>query len=96
MAAGNLILPAAILFSGSAFTKFSELASIANIQIMSKSEFYLIQDQYLFPVISDTWEAHQECVHVCLEEKCLQVSGDGRCDSPGHSAKYCTYTHHHG
>ena len=59
---------------------------------MSKSEFYLIQDQYLFPVISDTWEAHQECVHVCLEEKCLQVSGDGRCDSPGHSAKYCTYT----
>ena len=27
-----------------------------------------------------------------LRGKPLQLSGDGRCDSPGHNAKYCTYS----
>ena len=32
-------------------------------------------------------------MRACMSgRKCLQVSGDGRCDSPGHSAKYCIYT----
>ena len=48
MAAGNLILPAAILFSGSTFTKFSELASIANIQIMSKVNSILFRTSIYF------------------------------------------------
>ena len=92
MAAGNLVLSAAILFSGTTFNQFSKLSSIANLQIFSHSKFYLIQDRYLFPVVTDTWEAHQEAALVCAEEQTLWLSGDGRCDSPGHSAKYCTYS----
>ena len=27
-----------------------------------------------------------------LKESAVVLAGDGRCDSPGHCAKYCTYT----
>lgn len=29
-----------------------------------------------------------------LRGKAIDLAGDGRCDSPGFSAKYCTYTFH--
>ena len=34
----------------------------------------------------------QQIVTEFLRGKPLQLSGDGHCDSPGHSAKYCTYS----
>ena len=36
--------------------------------------------------------AHQKAALVCAEEQTLRLSGDKRCDSPGHAAKYCTYS----
>ena len=40
------------------------------------------------------------CIYIFLKEKLfnkfngnsLQLAGDGRCDSPGSSAKYCSYS----
>lgn len=29
-----------------------------------------------------------------LQAKTIDLAGDGRCDSPGFSAKYCTYSFH--
>ena len=46
----------------------------------------------LFPVINEVWEGEQRAVFSDLKDKELWLSGDGRCDSPGHSAKYGTYT----
>lgn len=34
----------------------------------------------------------QQVVKEFLKGTPLQLSGDGRCDSPGHIAKYCTYS----
>ena len=31
-------------------------------------------------------------INLLKERKLVILVGDGRCDSPGHSAKYCTYT----
>ena len=31
-------------------------------------------------------------INILKERKLVILVGDGRCDSPGHSAKYCTYT----
>ena len=58
MASGNILLPASILLSGSTYNKFSHLAELLNLQIISSSEFYRIQDVYLFPVINEAWKLH--------------------------------------
>ena len=34
----------------------------------------------------------QDAVIEFLRDNDLKLSGDGRCDSPGYSAKYCTYS----
>ena len=51
MAAGNLLLPAAILFSGLTYTSFANMAGILNVPMMSESYFYKIQKSYLNPVL---------------------------------------------
>ena len=55
--------------------------------------FYSIQDRYLFPVIHYTWQEEQRQVieSICSKD-IVYLNGDGRCDSPGHNAKYGTYT----
>jgi hypothetical protein len=92
MAAGNLLLPAAILFSGLTFAKFAYAANILKLNVISESEFYKVQTQYLFPVIKSAWELNRDKVELSFEGEELVLCGDGRCDSPGHSAKYCTYS----
>ena len=92
MAAGNLLLSAAILFSGGSYTKFAHLANTLNLVIPAERTFHRIQSTYLFPVIHRTWTRHQQLIFQRLQGQDLKISGDGRCDSPGYSAKYCTYT----
>jgi len=92
MAAGNLLLPASILLSGATYTKIATVADILNLQFLSEKTFCDIQNEYLFPVINDFWKAEQEFVFSDVGERRLWLSGDGRCDSPGFSAKYGTYT----
>jgi len=79
-AAGNLLTLGAILFSGNTFSRIAQFASFLKLKCFSHSTFYNIQNKFLFPLVDKAW----------IEEPGL--IGDGRCDSPGHSAKYCTYT----
>ena len=60
--------------------------------IFSESTFHTLQKEYLYPVLHTTYVQQQQTVTEFLRGKPLQLSGDGRCDSPGHSAKYCTYS----
>ena len=92
MAAGNLLLSAAILFSGSTFTKFAHLDDVLNLSILAERTFHDIQSKYLFSVVHHTWTQHQQQVFQRLQGQELKISGDGRCDSPGYNAKYCAYT----
>ena len=92
MAAGNLLLASTILLSGATYTKIVSLSEILNWKMFSEKTFYNIQNMYLFPVINEAWQAEQNSVFSELEIEDLWLSGDGRCDSPGHSAKYGTYT----
>ena len=91
MPAGNLLLSAAILFSGSTYSKFAHLAHILNLSIMVERTYHSIQAKYLFPIVHETWMIHQE-IYARLRGQQLKLSGDGRCDSPGYNAKCCTYT----
>ena len=49
MPQSNLLLAAAILFTGSTFTKLEEMAKLVNLQIFSNSTFYDIQNSYFPP-----------------------------------------------
>ena len=92
MGAGNLMVAAAILFCGLTFTGISNLAKLLNLAMFSESSFYGLQKEYLFPVIHTNYVMQQNAVLEFLRGTNLQLSGDGRCDSPGYSAKYCTYS----
>ena len=48
---------------------------------------------YLQPAISAMWKSQQlALLSGFKDQKKLSLSGDGRADSPGHSAKYGSYT----
>ena len=88
MAAGNLLMSSSILLSGSSCNKVASLADILKLKFFSEKTFYNIQDQYLLPVIYEFWEQEQQSVFAEFNNKDLWLSGDGRCDNPGHNAKY--------
>ena len=91
MAASNLLIAASILLTKGSFKKFDDFFSTLNLMFVSKAEFYKIQDAYLFPVIDEAWKTHKKELITKLKGKHIDLTGDGRCDSPGYSAKYCTY-----
>ena len=91
-AVGNILLSAAILISGCLLSTFQLFSSLLNFVVMGKTTYYKIQKRLLCPVINQTWMDHVGSVHLVATGEQLKFCGDGRSDSPGHSAKYCTYT----
>ena len=92
LGAGNLMVAAAILFCGLTFTGISNLAKLLNLAMFSESSFYRPQKEYLFPVIHTNYLMQQDAILEFFRGNNLQLSGDGRCDSPGYSAKHCIYS----
>ena len=87
MAAGILLISSAVLLSRVTYNKIATLAEILGLCFFSEKTFCTIQGPYLFPVIKGVWEQEQNTVFNYLTGKDLWLSGDSRCDSPGHSAK---------
>ena len=93
MATGNLLLSASILYSGNTFSRVKEMLDIANIAFISATTYNEIQKCYLFPSIHHVYTTNREIIFGNVrDEGAVQLSGDGRCDSPGYSAKFGTYT----
>ena len=92
-AAGNLLLSRAILFTGNTFSRASEMASIVNLAFPGESDYLQYQNKHLLPVINERWQQEKASVLTdLLDRESVTLLGDGRCDSPGYSAKYGTYT----
>lgn len=92
MAAGNLICSGGILFTGNHFMRVSALMSACNIRFFEKGSFYYIQRKYLWPVVNNHYIVQQREILQSFRGQPLVLAGDGRCDSPGHNAKYGTYS----
>jgi predicted RNA-binding Zn-ribbon protein involved in translation (DUF1610 family) len=90
---GNVLVSASVLFSGSTIHRFATMADILKLQSLSESEFYRIQDACLFPIIQEAYDRHIDTIIAWLGDAPLSLIGDGRCDSPGHSAKYGLAVH---
>ena len=92
MAAGILLLSAGILFTGNDYGNIANLAKATNIQFFSQRNFSSTQKNYLFPIVNKKFADHQVDVFNEVRNTEVVAGGDGRCNSPGHSAKYGTYS----
>ena len=90
--AGNLLLASAIALSGNSFVKVGFMFKICNIAFISRSVFYQYQHLYIAPSINEYWEKTKSDAWKERAGKSLLLSSDGRNDSPGHCAQYCTYS----
>lgn len=64
---------------------------IANVAFISSTTYNETQKNYLFPAIQHVYTTIREIIFGNVRDKgALNISGDGRCDSPGYSAKYGT------
>ncbi|KAJ4921626.1 hypothetical protein JOQ06_023008, partial [Pogonophryne albipinna] len=65
-----------------------------NIASISGRTFFRHQSSILQPAVQRVWKKEQMELFAVLmtEDRKLVLGGDGRADSPGHSAKYGTYT----
>ncbi|XP_071834545.1 uncharacterized protein [Apostichopus japonicus] len=92
--AGNILLSASILFSGASPKKVIQVMKGVNVATIAYSSFIVHQRLYLQPAIVNTWERMQLKMVEDLKEseEKLVIGGDARNDSPGHTAKYGSYT----
>ncbi|XP_041457112.1 uncharacterized protein LOC121430959 isoform X2 [Lytechinus variegatus] len=94
LSAGNILLSSAILFAGASATKIFKIFKIMNLRGISTSTFNEHQTKYLQPAVILEWRKAQSAIltNIKASEHDLIVGGDGRSDSPGHSAKFGSYT----
>ncbi|XP_052783526.1 uncharacterized protein LOC128219672 [Mya arenaria] len=92
--AGNILLSAGILFSGCSPSKVLRIFDFINVLSISLSTFFSHQRTVLWPAIERVWtKCNDQLISVLLDrEEELVVAGDGRSDSPGHSAKFGVYS----
>ena len=90
---GNILLSSALLYSGNTFAQTMEMLKMINVAFLSKSRFFEIQKSILFPSLNRFYKGFRTpLLEACSSSASNYFSGDGRCDSPGYSAKYGTYS----
>ena len=90
---GNILSVASVLFGGGTYIQFKSVFNILNLQFLSSTQFYFLQKRYVFPAINIIYKSHRNRLfQESQDDEKLDVSGDGRCDTPGYNAKYCTYS----
>ncbi|XP_075554942.1 uncharacterized protein LOC142587666 isoform X1 [Dermacentor variabilis] len=91
-AAGSLLLSAAVFFSGCKASKFYRALRSVGVACSSDKTHFRVQNAFVIPAVTKVWTHHQNVLFDEAIGRPLQVAGDGRADSPGHSAKYGTYS----
>ena len=92
--AGNILMSAAILYSCLIPAKALRLFQTLKCSSISRKTFFRHQSHYLQPAVNHVWSQQQNSLlqGMKTQKKKLVLGGDGRADSPGHSAKYGTYS----
>ena len=92
--AGNILTSAAILYTGLLPAKALRVFRSMNCATITRKTFFRHQKAFLQPAISYIWKEEQEAIinHLTVTKEALVLGGDGRADSPGHSAKYGSYS----
>ncbi len=90
----NILLSAGILFAGTSANKVLRALNSIGVATYHRRTFFRHQKHILNPAIGAVFANQQERILTVLklENSPLVIGGDGRADSPGHSAKFGTYT----
>ena len=90
---GDFQLAASFVLCGGTYALLKAVSDSMRLGIVSAATYHQIQHKFVAPVVFSAWAGQQ---HVILQELCdktsVRLAGDSRCDSPGFSAKYSTYT----
>ena len=89
---GNFLISAPCLYSGSHPSKVFLFLNHLKVPCITEKLYNTIQRVYLIPSVLSTWNLHQKELFKTVENKTLTIGGDARMDSPGHSAKYGSYS----
>jgi hypothetical protein len=92
--AGNICLSAAVYFGGLSYTKVTRMLSTLHCQTISQTTYYRHVQDYLQPTILSLWNSTQSDLidHLISRPGEVVLGGDMRADSPGHCAKFGSYT----
>lgn len=90
--AGNIRLSAAILYADAMPTKVIPVLTFLKCETISVDTYFQHQRNYLQPTVSCLYNSKQMALLSSLGDQHLVLTGDGRLDSPGYSAKYGTYS----
>ncbi|KAF1382358.1 hypothetical protein PFLUV_G00142970 [Perca fluviatilis] len=93
--AGNVQLSAAVYISGASFFKLQRVFKAMRLQIFLYDTFRRHARMFVEPAIVHTWRKSQEVMLQQLKDDKVILGGDMRADSPGHCAKYGSYTMMH-
>lgn len=90
----NLLVCAAALFACQTYAHISQFAKFMNLQNVSKTTFQTVQREIVMSMVDHSWTVMQDHIFKKIKDsnRCLRLAGDGRCESPGFNAKYCTYS----
>ncbi|XP_073700525.1 uncharacterized protein [Garra rufa] len=90
---GNLQMSAAVYFTGGSFIQMNKICRAMNLQIHHYNTFRKHARMFLELSIFHKWKMDQETMFQQLKPQGkISLSGNMRTDSPGHSAKYGSYT----
>ncbi|MES9879454.1 MAG: hypothetical protein ABW185_01055 [Sedimenticola sp.] len=87
-------MSASLLFAGCSPTKVLRMFTFFNVMCISMETFFKHQRKFLWPTIENVWTSAKTTLQATIRDRRqpIIVSGDGRADSPGHSAKYGAYS----
>ena len=91
---GNIMMSSGILFGGGSPAKVLKIMGHMNVVTIGYSTFMKHQKNYLHAAVERTYREQQSSLLATIKDegKELILGGHGRCDSPGHSAKYGSYS----
>ncbi|XP_073730808.1 uncharacterized protein [Misgurnus anguillicaudatus] len=93
MHAGDFMMATNILLSGNNYYKVAHLFNYMNMGFLGKDTFFKIQDTYCIGAIKNVWEEKRSAAIQRVKNKDgIVILADGRMDSPGYCAQYCSYT----
>ena len=90
---GNILIFSGTLCSTNTFQRIYNFFRLVGLRCIGKTRFYQFQRRYLAGVVQERYcRENSSILNQLKVQGSCRLSGDGRCDSPGHNAKYLTYS----